>query len=565
MTTAYPSPSYILPPVQPLIQPIIQPPMQGVQSSMLSGVGLPAQQPQVPLTGLGYNLESCSPQAQTGQTTMNSRFFLEFINIQETPGYQAHYNHHYQPSMANDAVVANFVEDIARARGAPGNNVMALHASQMFGLNMATNSNDRIYIPEGWGSKRMKFLMLVREESIEFKKTLMTYINGFTDHYGISTGHGQTSIDPNMKFYINSLVTLAEESHSTPTGVQKFWNVVRATQVVDGSLVSLDHTGSTASNVHLLRPSDIISGLSGRSEAETGFSNWMTVDGRTETTGGLNSHFNNMANNIPTSYLTRLITPVLSSASGMTQRPGIGGMASSMAEVAQRSEFSIQDSSFLRYMSRQTGVPLTTQFTLSMLSRLDPTIGQRTKHFPIVQNNYMQMHAMSMDSTPWNYVGVETEIATKLVSTIPSLLWENFANNASFSITNASPGHIPIFKWEFLQFITPTGLPVFQDKLRAAIENVILIDITKNNRFIVDVQIFVDVGGEIHLNISVDGQAHKRFTSPAFGCGILNPIHTNNANMANDIVNGFGMMVDGVIAYRGTERTLNSTARNFNF
>lgn len=570
MTAPYPSPAYITPTVAPMIAPQqtnsildLSGTMPQAPSSILSGMGqAPAQQQQ---QGLGYNLDSFSPQAQQGQETMNSRFFLEFINIQETPGYQEHYNRHYQPQMNNDAIVANFVEDIARAKGNPGNNVLAIHASSMFGLNMSGNSSNRIYIPDGWGTKRMKFLMLVREENIQFKKTMMTYINGFTDNYGISTTHGQTSIDPNMKFYINSLVTLAEETHATPSGPQKYWNVVQATQVVDGSLVSMDHTGTMSNNVHLLRPSDIIGGLSARSDAETGFNNWLSVDGRMETVGGLSSHFNNMSNNLPTSYLSRLVTPILGSMSGLSPRPGIGGMVSTMSEVAQRSEFSLQNSTFLRYMSRQTGVPLTTQFSLSLLERLDPTIGQRTKHFPIVANNYMQMHAMSMDSTPWNYVGNETEIATKLVSTIPSLLWENFASCASFSITNASPNHIPIFKWEFLQFITPTGLPVFQEKLRAAIENVILIDISKNNQFVVDVQIFVDVGGEIQIGVSIEGQPHKRFTSPAFGCGILNPIHTSDANMANDIVNGFGMMVDGISAYRGTERSLASTARNFNF
>lgn len=515
---------------------------------------------------MNLGLNGFAAQANVANETASTKFFLEFVQLQETPEYLDHYNRHYIPSANTDGAIGDLAEDVARARGVPGASVLAGHASNIFGLNMAGGLADRIHVPGGWGSKRMKFLMLVREEDLQFRQTRMTYINGFTDHFGISTIHGGTSIDENMVFYINSLVTLKEENHVNPeTGMgQKYWNVVQATQVVDGQLVGMDPSGRM-NDVSMLRPSDLIAGFSSMTEQDVGISGWFTVDGQRGNAGGAVSQFNNMSNNLPTSYLNRLLTPIVNGLSGVGARPGIGGLSSSMSGIASQNEFTLNNCAFLRYMSKSTGMPLTTRFDMRMLSKLDATIGQRTKHFPIQQASYANINAMSLDSTPWSYAGIETEIATKLVAIIPSLMWECFAQSASFSFTNATPNHFPLLSFDYLQWITPTGLPGFQTKLENAILNSILVDITRHNQFTVSVKVFVDVSGEIRLEVSYEGQKPVSYTSPAFGCGILNPVHTNNQTVANNVVSGFGKIVDAIQTVRSSEMSGSAFPSNFNF
>lgn len=515
------------------------------------------------------SLDQFVPQATNGVDVANTRFFVEYINIQETPQYVDHFNRHYVPAAQTETQFTNAISDllldVARNKGNAGTATIAPHASNIFSLNMAAGIDNQTFIPGGWGSKRAKFLMLVREEDQQFKKTRITYINGFTDHFGVTTSNGRTAIDPRMTFFINSLVTLSQERHQTPQGVQTYWNVVQASQVVDGQLVGVDVRTNSVNDVFMMRPSDMISRYSEQSDYELGVTNWMTHNGQNSTLGGVVSHFNNMSNNIPSTYLSRLLDPVLKGATGLSPRPGLGGMASSMFEVANRSEFTLANCPFLRYMSRSLGMPLSTRFTLDQISRMDATIGQRTMHFPIDPNSYMNINAMSLDSTPWNYAGIETEVASKLIAVIPSLLWENFAQSASFTFTNATPGHMPVISWDLLQFITPTGMPGFHQKLENALLNVVLPDISRANQLILKVSVFVDVSGEIRMSISYDGGQEMHYTSPAFGCGILNPIHTNNAKMAGSLVNGFGQIVDGVVALRQESRGTSDSALNLNF
>lgn len=517
---------------------------------------------------MNQGLHNYIQQGGKANETASKRFTLEFLQLQETPEYLDHYNRHYQPQQNQDAPIGELIEDVIRAGTVPAADVLAVHAPNILGLSGNLMSQDRIYIPGGWRSKRLKFLMLVREEDIQFGKVEMTYICGFTDHYGIKPAimHGNTTIDEDMTFYINAMVTLSEAIHQQPDGSSaRFWNVVRATQVVDGQLVGLDPTGTSMSNVHLLRPQDVITGLSQTTDHDMGAGSWMTIDGRTTTSGGVTSHFNNMANNMPSSYLGRLLTPVMQGMNGLGSNPGIGGLNSTMLQAATRSEFSLANCSFLRYMSRHTGVPIATRFSLKQLSKLDPTIGQRTTHFPIKAQDYANINAASIDSTPWNYAGIETEIAAKLISVLPSLTWEHFIQTGSFSLTNRTPQNMPLVGWSFLQFLTPTPLPGFQKSFETALMYRVLPDLTRNNLFTVDIDAFVDTTGDVRLNISFEGGKHKPFSSGSFTCGINNPIHTNSVDTANNIIKGFGKMVDGVMALRGTETTLLNNSSNFNF
>lgn len=516
---------------------------------------------------MSSGLDGFQPQAQIANETTTKKFYLEWIQLQEAPEYLDHYNRHYIPSSQTDGALSDLAIDVARAKGVPSAPVLAVHASQLFDINMSPNQADIQYIPGGFRHKRLKFLMLVREEDIQFGKTHVTYVNGFTDHYGLSLVGGGTSINEDMVFYINSLVTLAEEFHVSPeTGVQqRMWNVVQATQVVDGQLVGMDPTGTQMHNVNLLRPADLITSFAGRSDVDTGVSGWFTVDGTRTNAGGAMSHFNNMANNLPSSYLDRLLKPILGGLQGVGGRPGIGGLASSMNQLAGQTEFSLVNCAFLRYMAHSTGMPLSARFTMNQLNRLDNTISQRTKHFPIKQADFNNLNAMSIDSTPWNYVSPATKIATKLVSTIPSLMWENFAISAAFSVTNATPGRMVVFKWEWLQFITPTGLPGFQQRFENNVINTVMPDITRGGQEVVSLRIFVDTSGEIITDVSYEGQKSLKFTSPAFAAGILNPIHTNNDKVADNVVNGFGAMVDAIKAVRDTEVPGLNSQRNYAF
>lgn len=497
--------------------------------------------------------------------TSGKQFFLDKIWIQEAVGYRDHYNHHYVPNAISDSSVSNLVDDVVRHAGVPSQASLAVHASELFSMNMGSNPQDRLYIPNGWSEKRLRFLMKVREVDTSFNKESITFINGFTDHFGISSLTSQFHLDPKMTFYINSLVTVRQEQHQTPTGPQYYWNVDQAAQVINGRLVGVDPVTSAMTNVHLLRPSDVIMHYSQRQDEDLGMGSWLKIDGRSSTANGAISHFNNMGNNLSSTYLSRILDPVLAGFSQHGSRPGIGGLDSAMLSLAQRDEFNLQHSAFLRFMARHTGTPLTTNFTMGQMETLDPTISQRVVYIPLDPRSIQTTSSMNMDTQGWNYQGYETQIASKLVSIIPSLFWENFATSGSFSLTNRTPNHLPTIAWQYLQFIAPTGLPSFHQKLENQLLTSVLTDITKNNLITVNLDIFVDTSSDIRLTIQVENNPPMGFASPAFGSGLFAPVFTSNEAVVNGITQGFTYLFDGLQTIRAESLQRQKAANTINF
>ena len=473
-----------------------------------------------------------------GQTMASNSCRVEVMAmyLQETGTYSDMYQHNFKANLSHDNI-NDIVTHVARNNLNTGGTGLAGLASSIIDVDMRTGSN--IHIPNGWGSKRFRFILQTRETSIKFPGvTYYTYLQGFSDFMDVSIQTSQ--INPDTSFFINSFIRIQENVVSTPNGPQLAHRIQSQGQLLNGTLVA---TQSNTGLTHFLRPMDIYGKVQTMTDSALASSD--VIDLRNHSLSGSQSVMNNYMNNTPTHYLSRMLSPFTTGLKQDSHSPGFGNVYDVALGHAMAQEPSTYENPMINLIERNFGRPGSPFFSLKELSHLDPSVGQRIIYTPTDPNcsNGLATRGVSAE---WNNSLPETTLATKLVNVIPGVLWSNYVGMASFGLTNKFGSGRCDLSMEMMRFLTVYAPPEAAANFCQELQEVISRDISYNNQILFDVKVNVSILGDIQLNVSVNGSQPMLYVAPAFSSGTINPMYSHDTNSFNHFAQGMYSVASGL-------------------
>lgn len=132
-------------------------------------------------------------------------------------------------------------------------NTVATHLNNIVGLRAYGSEMNLIEMPNGWGGKRFRVIMVVEiQMGIRRRQYL---VQGYTDDYGIGSIAAESHLNPNMMIFINSITeidiiySVAHQKYSFNMG--DTYNTLQ-------DYVAKYENNFSPSNLALIRPSDIM-------------------------------------------------------------------------------------------------------------------------------------------------------------------------------------------------------------------------------------------------------------------------------------------------------------------
>lgn len=387
-----------------------------------------------------------------------------------------------------------------------------------------------LMIPNGWDTPRTRFMLSLEHEFPGLGSRVTEVVTGFTDHQGITMSG---AIDPNMKFYVNSVVQTRSVLMHTPFGTQQ------GVTVVDNSHVLADNSfGSIYTPVkeHRLRPEDVYSAMS-RLNAEVGDA----VDMRTvQTNVAVKSR---RANALPATYMAGILENHRVAAHNQEFGSGMQDILTSARGNA--AEASVVKDPFLSAMTQITGRPASNMFTMNELRQLDPNIDAvAVIGFSGPTQQAQQHHAGQTQH--WAGTDRETLVATILSQAVPALMMDLALTVLVFKSTNNTIGSQmltqPLDYHGFANIDMTENIRIFISQFEA----IVLRDITYNNQIGYNLEMRVDLLGETMIRVQLDSGPVIDYVTPSFCDALMTPVLTTDVNQANNVARDFDMLISNV-------------------
>ena len=387
-------------------------------------------------------------------------------------------------------------------------------------------------IPYGWNTERLRFIMEVEYDFMGSTKA--AYIQGFTEYHDPNY---KDSIDPNMKFYINSITTVIKRidpvTHMMIVQPYMSYNVL--------SGIESDEIGPVQSNYKkLIRPQDLYNNFYLQEKYARGED---VVYDLTDELGPNNVVTSSKINNNPMSYLSKGLeayrTGRIATDTSWDNQSAMDNAKLSVAEP------NLANNPFLFALTNLTGIVSPNYFTLNMLMKMDSNIIQRVKKFNRAQAPVMtQFNTMlnTDDTAETIQPSAENLRALFLVNMVSSLCMDCLISKCTISLSNASG--------EFTVFITDPGSIVenlniisFLEKLEIKIKQLVMPKLTEYNQLLVEAFISCDILGDFTIGISINNQPMEVFRYPIYADGLFTPMITNDVTK-NNFLDNFHNILD---------------------
>jgi hypothetical protein len=472
------------------------------------------------------------------QFSDNKKMRITGLLIQDTGTYNPMYIRPYTTHVTKEA--ANAISDRVNQTG----DINYATFSGIAGSIIAPSAValGEIPIPNGWGERRLSFVLTLEHEST-LSGTKIIYVQGYTEYHGIA---GSGSLDPRMKFFINSITTVARNTIQTPMGLQYVDRIVESSQVINGRMFteySLMNNG-----VYGLRPSDVFMAAQ---TIDYGSLNDTRVRLDSPATVAKTSR----KDNVPTSYLASL-TSNYNQARALSEFGGVAsdvyGQAASMSGVG-----SATNNEFIRAIELCTGMPNPIVFDSSVLESIDPNVGYVTNYARVGSVAAVGLHTTGQ-SEHWNGANRETVAATLLSNAIPAIMMELMINKVHFRSTNHDIGSMMTTIIIDAKSITNMDLSRNIALLKSRIENELLFDLTYGNQISYMLEVECSIFGESRINISFDSGPVICYATPSFCDSLLAPVYTVDRNALYTLSHDMGQIFTAMAGTNSHNPQINS-------
>lgn len=454
--------------------------------------------------------------------------------IYETLGYDDMFRRAYKTSadgMAFDALA----ERIARQDRVTPDTVIGL-TNGFIAPDINTESNNPIFIPDGWGARRCRFLLELEYDFGGLGSKIREAFMGWTDHYGLSLQ--SQAIDQDMVFHLNSVSHMKIQEIPTLNGMEKHYSVLDTSHII----AAQQHHGSNGvfnnEKLFRMRPDDLFATMQ-LSHLDTGG----TYDDRTRI--GTGAQKASRSSNITTNYMSKILDSYLTSA---RNQGDLGQDAPDILENARSRSYQTSSASqdpFLREISRleNGGTYIQDHFTYRTLLSIDPNADNmaEVQVLPGVVRDAWQGNT---SEESWGGRDLYGQFATILAQSVPTILMETGLQAIRFQSTNRKIG----------QQIETTiqGIKSFSEVFSLAqqgntfIERVnreIMLDLSFNGQMDYGLIMEMSIHGDciIELSLNNDQNMH-RYVAPLFADAFFSPIITGDQQRSFANADHFGQL-----------------------
>lgn len=384
-------------------------------------------------------------------------------------------------------------------------------------LKPAAQSNGVINIANGWDVPRLRFMMEIEHVGSVVNKQIQ-YVTGYTDYVGVSQHGVNTNIDPNMRLFLNNVVTTRNVVENVGWGPMERNYVSNASHILMGE--HAPSFGNFHNVTHSMRPEDVFA------TASLNFlANGDTIDTRTTFQNGQLKK-SNRTNSSASNYLSR----VLQAHINTHKDNDFSDDYSIIMDNARGSDI-IQDplvsaDSFLYKLTSETSLANGGTTLYGELCRLHPELDSISLF--ILKDNKTTVHQRG-STEHWNGNTLETVTATILSHSVPSIMMDLMLTGVNFMATNQTiTGEYVIQLLGSKSFSNNVDLTPYLENFLNRLKSEVLRGITNNNTITFNLTMHVDLLGETFISISVNGQPSIDYVMPSFCDALSTPVLTNN-------------------------------------
>ena len=390
-------------------------------------------------------------------------------------------------------------------------------------------------IVNGWSTKRFRFIMTT--EADLNGTTMVSYIQGYTEYYDVSMNG---LLDPNMKYYINSITNVTRIIDPISGGVivrpHSSFNViidhngnnkVESTYNDPYALPLKDNTVMMNNNspLQLIRPTDITDSIKNNVMYEE--SNIM-LHNHADDIDGTKAIVSDRSNNDPISHFTKTINSFITAKS-------ISNNSYEQSDILKNAsirsaEPQIINTPFISALYTVTGIPEPYSFTEKELDLIDPNV---KAYIPNANTQLASVDDATFLDTMYTEdlykQNIETIIAVTVAESINSAIIENMLTKLSFSTTNITGLPVTIIT-EFNSFIEGVDMIPYVNKVKNKIDSVLMPGISQNGLILIDLHVVANLLGDTTIEISVNNAPKIVYRLPTFADSLYSPVATDEVN-----------------------------------
>ena len=404
--------------------------------------------------------------------------------------------------------------------------------------------HSQVNIVNGWSEKRFRFILEVLYENNLTSKAEI--ICGFTDHPGIT--RDLQHLDPNMVFYINSIVPMIRRVTSTQYG-----NIEQFLPSHPSHLIGKDTFGENQRNLHVMTPQSVVNQMV--MEAYDYGQNIYDMSAN-----ALSASFSNRDNTNALRYASKLFTAYKDEI--VTDSQSIHG--SSERELLSKvrgktfEQLSTGSDQFINEINGITGDSGRTWFQFKDLMRMDPNVtsDQITTVVMLEPRPIPIEHTMHIAGSD-----IATQSAVNISNILPSIMLDYGVVSISLVSTNNTIGSVIQTFVTDIRTLSGTSydltpiIPVITNRINEELIKII----SFNNQVLYDINVTCELVGETTISLSYNNEEHIPYIIPTFADTLFNPIITDSKQHMSNVVNGFNTMFSAINSW------VDSNAKHFDF
>ncbi len=406
-------------------------------------------------------------------------------------------------------------------------------ANQMPGvLNMGMSPDLQVGIVNGWNTERFIFILKTKTRRSD-GSVFASYVQGYTDS---ARANKTGAIDPNMVFYINSVINAIE--HVVP-GTNNIRHVPHSsfTLVYDRITNSPELKFSTDS-FKLLRPIDALVELHVSEQYDPNVPITNTVG-----SVGITVNTSKADNRIASKQVSSVINGIVEASStvGFTNNPAdiFIGAAGLVGETPLIDVPFMRDLSY--FYGRQTG-----EFKFSELLSMDPNVGNhvnikwtipdQVNLNPAALQQPGQNILLTNDPESLEVTSEEARISSIISETCSGLLSNLHLTNIMFTAQSGIISSDVIF----MPMNYNSSIPIINQEaavmeFESQFRGLVMPQITKNGMVSVDILVNIDLINESRVSVSANGNPPVVFAIPTYSNSLFDPVITTNQGLQNGL------------------------------
>jgi hypothetical protein len=490
-----------------------------------------------------------------------TRIGIKRLVLMETGRYDTQFRRPYQYQATGHAINA-LTEAVGGAQKFTASQLAGV-ANQIVAPSAQAESTIQIG-GVSWNERRLRFMMEVECKQLAGGSIMVTVL-GYTDYPGVIVH--SAAIDPNMTFYINSIVSVRRTIETTPLGAQTYSNIVDNSHV----LVDPNYGGVHQMNpAHKMRPEDVYATMS--MSHLGGLSN--AVDLRTvlDHQPIASKRSNSVAASYAADMLSGFTRAAVDANFGMNKPEDIFENARGYTQ-----ESMLTMNPFFKAITTFRDGFVSNFFSWRDLQALDPNVDNVTV---VTMLGQTQMTASSQltaydctmgGAAPWGASDRQTMVATILSQSIPSLMADFGLTVVAFATTNrrvfadainaAGPFSMQSrisTRIADIQSFAEFDMAPYMDHFVAKLEKLVFTDVSFNNETDFYIEMRADILGETWIKLSLDGGMEYTFVTPSFADALMAPVVTTNNQLHSELSSGMEAVLHHVADHSGMGFSVNN-------